>query len=88
MGHVILNTGSCTDVEVPVTNSAMKTVRGAFNPSSLGAVDVTKSLAAALISHLETVRDSEDCDAREAALAIAHVQTACMFGVASITSKL
>lgn len=88
MGHVILNTGSCTDVEVPVSDTAMKTVRGGFNPSGMGTVDVTKSLSAALISHLEMLRDSDDCDAREAALAITHVQTACMFGVASATSKL
>lgn len=88
MGHVILNTGACTNVEVPVSSTAMKTVRGKFNPSGMGAVDVTKSLAAALISHLETLRDSDDCDGREAALAITHVQTACMFGVASATSNL
>lgn len=88
MGHVILNTGACTGVEVPVSDSAMKTVRGKFNPSNMGVVDVTKSLAAALISQLEIIRDSEDCDGREAAVAITHVQTACMFGVASATSKL
>lgn len=88
MGHVILNTKNCNAVEVPVSDSATRLVRGHFNPSSLGAVDATKALAAALISQLEQIRDSEDGDGREAATAITHVQTACMFGVAAATSKL
>lgn len=88
MGHVILNTGDCDGVEIPVTDTAIKMVRGNFNPSGMDVIDVTKSLAAALISQLETIRDSYNGDVREAEVAITHVQTACMFGLASATSKL
>ena len=48
MGHVILNTGAAQGVEVPVSTSAMDTVRLGFNPSKLPQVDRLKSLAAGL----------------------------------------
>lgn len=82
MGHVVLNTGACNGVEVPVSSEAMKMVRMGFNPSQLPQVDRIKSLAAALISELENV------GGREGSIAITQVQTASMFGVAAATAHL
>lgn len=88
MGHVIVNTGAAQGVEVPVSTSAMGLVRLGFNPSQLTQVDVIKSLAAALISECEKLRDEKGKGAREAAIAITEVQTASMFAVAAATADL
>ncbi|WP_321832284.1 DUF7681 family protein [Thalassovita sp.] len=88
MGHVEIKTGAAMDAKTPVTDSAMKTVRLRFNPSSLPQVDRIKSLAAALISECEQIRDQGESGAREATIAITEVQGACMFAVSAATAHL
>lgn len=88
MGHVILNTGAAMGKEVAVTTSAMDLVRLGFNPSKLEQVDRIKSIAAALISECEALRDAGGKGAREAAIAITETQTASMFAVAAATADL
>jgi hypothetical protein len=92
MGHVIINTGAVMGAEVAVNSSAMSTVRLGFNPSGLEQVDRIKSLAAALISECENLRDeanaAKTAGAREASIAITEAQTACMYAVASATANL
>lgn len=88
MGHVIVNTGAAQGVEVPVSTSAMDTVRLGFNPSKLPRVDVIKSITAALISECERLRDEGGKGAREASIAITQAQTASMFAVAAATADL
>lgn len=93
MGHVILNTGACTEAEVVVTERAAKKVRMAFNPSGIERVDRIKSLAAALVSELSDVeRECNDggnvMGISEAVRAIEHTQLASMLGVAAATSHL
>lgn len=92
MGHVIVNTGAVMGAEVPVNSSAMQTVRLGFNPSKLERVDRIKSLAAALISECENLRDEAkeagSAGGREASIAITETQSACMFAVAAATANL
>ena len=70
----------------------MDTVRLSFNPSSLERVDRIKSIAAALITECETLRDEASQNnskgGREAAIAITDAQSACMFAVAAATANL
>jgi hypothetical protein len=88
MGHIVLNSGACDGVEVPISLSAADKVRMKFNPSGLERVDRLKSIAAAFISECEEMLADDDCDGREAAIAITEMQGASMFAVASATSGL
>ncbi|MDR6266556.1 hypothetical protein [Roseobacter sp. N2S] len=88
MGHVIINSGPVMGVNAPINTSAMDIVRLRFNPSNLEQVDCIKSLAAALISQCEAIRDAGGPGAREAAKAITDVQSASMFAVAAATAGL
>ena len=89
MGHVKINTGSCDEnPDVPVSDSAMRLVRGQFNPSGLVEVNRLKSLAAAFISECEKIVDSDGFSALEASIAITQMQGACMFAVAAATDDL
>lgn len=77
--------------EVDVSDSAIRLVRGSFNPSGRAQVDRIKMLAAALVTELEHLRDDPErgrvCG-REAAVAITQIQGACMFAVAAATADL
>ena len=75
-----------------ISTTAARAVRLPFNPDgpAQGRVTQIKEAAAQLITLLEEVRDSHsgrgDSCAREAAIAITHVQTASMFGVFAATA--
>lgn len=71
-----------------ISESACKMVRLSFNPSGSERVTRLKILAAALIAEYEVVRSDTTAGAREAAIAITHVQTASMMGVAAATADL
>jgi hypothetical protein len=72
---------------VPVSTSAAALVRAGFNPSGNIRVGLLKTMAAAMISELETIRDDrEHPGAREAAIAITQLQGASMFAVAAATA--
>jgi len=73
-------------VETDASETALKMVRYQFNPSQRGDVADIKLAAAHLITLLE--RQKGGPGAREAAIAITHVQTASMFGVAAATADL
>ena len=71
---------------------ALQLVRYRFNPSGLPQVERIKLLSAALITELQRIQadtaNLATAAKREAAVAITHVQTASMFGVAAATSGL
>lgn len=68
-----------------LTDSACEAVRLSFNPSGIEKVTRIKTLAAALISELETIGGDAG---REAAIARTHVQSASMFGVLAATKGI
>ncbi len=88
MGHIVLNSGACNGVEVPISMDAAEKVRLKFNPSGLDRVDRLKSIAAAFISECEDMMTAADCDGREAAIAITQMQGTSMFAVAAATAGL
>jgi hypothetical protein len=83
--NVVLNTGACVGVTVPVSVSAAEAVRMAFNPSGLESVNRLKSLAAAFISECERLKSEDPAAGRELAVAITNMQTASMWGVLGAT---
>lgn len=85
MGHVVLNTGACNGVEIPVTQTGAEAVRFTFNPSGLESVNRIKSLTAALISELQEQQAAHPDAGREFAVAITNAQTASMWGVLAAT---
>ena len=86
--HVRIHTGAVPDGTTTITDTAAKTVRMGFNPSSIEQVDRIKALAAALVSECENIRDASGPGAREAAVAITQLQGASMFAVAAATAHL
>lgn len=82
--HVTIHTAALPGAEVPISNSAADLVRMGFNPSGRGTVDTLKALGAALVTACEEQKGGTG--AREAAIAITHVQTAVMFAVAAATT--
>lgn len=86
--HVTIHTAALGRAETHITNSAAELVRMGFNPSTLPRVDRLKSLAAALASELEAIRDEGGRGAREASIALTELQKASMFGVAAATADL
>jgi hypothetical protein len=88
MGHVVLNSGACTGVEVPITQEGAEAVRFTFNPSGLESVNRIKSLAAALISEMKAQQAAKPEAGREFAVAVTEVQTASMWAVAGATKGL
>lgn len=88
MGHVVVNSGAVTGVEVPITDEAARVVRMSFNPSDLPDVDIVKALSAALLAKCEEKVDKGGVGTREAAIASAKIQAACMFAVAAFTAHL
>lgn len=88
MGHVVLNTGACTGVEIAVTAEGAEAVRFTFNPSGLESVNRIKSLTAALISELQAQQKEKPEAGREFAVAITNAQTASMWAVLAATKGL
>jgi hypothetical protein len=64
------------------TSVVEKIVRVNFNPSNSGIVNRIKITTAILINYCE---DLKKCDPRTAAIAITHLETACMFAVKAAT---
>lgn len=88
MGHVVLNTGACNGVEIPITMEAAQVVRFTFNPSGLDNVNRLKSLSAAFIAEIQRQQAAKPEAGREFAEAITKAQTASMFAVAAATQGL
>jgi hypothetical protein len=86
--HIVIRTAALPEHTIPITNDAATLVRMGFNPSQRPRVEAVKALAAALISHLQPLADVRGPGSREAAIAITHLQTASMFGVAAETADL
>lgn len=68
--------------------TARDAIRLSFNPSGNEKVLRLKTLAAALITEYEGIRDANPAAAREAAVAITNLQTASMWGVLAATKGL
>ena len=85
MGHVVLNTGACQDVEIPISQEAAEAVRFNFNPSGLPDVNRLKSLSAAFISECEQQKAANPLAGRELQTAITNMQTASMWAVLGAT---
>ena len=81
MDDIVVNAEACSA-------EALAFVRHKFNPSGLPQVERIKLLSAALITELRAVADRNAYAGREIAVAVTHVQTASMFGVAAATSGL
>jgi len=88
MQHVVLNTGVCMDVEVPITPEAAEPVRFTFNPSGLDTVNRLKSLSAAFIAECQRQQSLKGEAGREFAVAITNMQTASMWAVLAATKGL
>ncbi len=88
MGHVVLNTGACTGVEIPITDEAAELVRFSFNPSGLDSVNRLKSLSAAFIAECQRQQQGKVEAGREFAVAITNMQTASMWAVLAATKGL
>lgn len=88
MGHVVLNTGACSGVEIPITDEAAEAVRFSFNPSGLENVNRLKSLSAAFVSECKKQQVENSVAAREYAVAITKMQTASMWAVLGATKGL
>lgn len=86
--HVKIHTAAIPEGMTAISSTAAKTVRMGFNPSSIQRVDRLKAIAAAFVSECEAMRDERGEGAREAAVAITHMQTASMFAVAAATAHL
>jgi hypothetical protein len=85
MGHVVLNTGACMGVEIPITEGAAEAVRFSFNPSGLDSVNRLKSLAAAFVAECQAQQAEKAEAGREFAVAITNMQTASMWAVLAST---
>lgn len=88
MGHVVLNTGACQGVEIPITDEAAEKVRFSFNPSGLDSVNRLKSLSSAFIAECQAQQAANSPAAREFAVAITNMQTASMWAVLAATKGL
>lgn len=85
MGHVVLNTGACNGVEVPITAEAAEAVRFNFNPAGLDDVNRLKSLSAAFVAECQRQQAANPDAGREFAVAITNMQTASMWSVLATT---
>jgi len=85
MGHVVLNTGACTGVEIPITAEAAEAVRFSFNPSGLESINRLKSLSSAFIAECQHQQTENPGAGREFAVAITNMQTASMWSVLAAT---
>jgi hypothetical protein len=88
MAHVVLNTGPCMGVEIPITPEAAEPVRFSFNPSGLESVNRLKSLSAAFIAECQRQQGLKGEAGREFAVAITNMQTASMWAVLAATKGL
>jgi hypothetical protein len=76
-------------LDLDISDTAAGHVRLKFNPSNLDKVARLKTIAAALLTEYEKIRDADNgYAAREGACAITNLQTASMWGVLAATKGL
>lgn len=79
--RVEIFTDAAQGVSVPINVMAANMVRLHFNPDGIAQIDRIKALAAALVSECHILQRSGGPGAREASVAITHIQGGTFFAI-------
>ena len=85
--HVTIRTKTLPNTDVAISETAAELIGVDKNPHSDPRVETIKSLASALVSICEDVRDNTKGAGRRASIAITQIETFAMFAVKAATTS-